>query len=132
MMKAEEDVNTLRQDLTVDREKKQEIAQQSQSFHEKMITLLEKAKELKTEADEMHVKYTDCREKAKVQHTKYLSVLAKIKALRAEIRRKEDAERAEQEANLRNQFEAKALKKLKNGKKLTFEEFKILAEQGKI
>jgi uncharacterized coiled-coil DUF342 family protein len=113
IMKIEEDMNALRQDSLVDREKIQELTQKSQSFHENMISRLEKAKDLKKEADEMHGKYVEYRDKARVQHAKYLDVLMQIK-------------------DMRSQLEKTALEKLKNGKKLTFEEFKILAEQGKI
>jgi uncharacterized coiled-coil DUF342 family protein len=130
--KTEEEMNALRHDLLVDREKIQELAQKSQFFHEKMIVQLEKAKELKTKADKMHAKYMEYKEKAGAHHANCLDVLAQIKAFRAEIRKKEEAERIEQEANLRSQLEKRALEKLRNGKKLTFEEFQILAEQGKI
>jgi uncharacterized coiled-coil DUF342 family protein len=130
--KTEEDVNALRQDSLGDREKIHELARKSQSFHENMIARLGKAKELKKEADEMHGRYVEYRDKARAQHAKYLDVLAQIKAFHAEVRKKEEAERAEQEANIRSQLEKTALEKLKNGKKLTFEEFKILAEQGKL
>jgi uncharacterized coiled-coil DUF342 family protein len=58
--------------------------------------------------------------------------LEQVKALCAAIRQKEEEEKSRHQANLKKQVEDEALEKLKQGKKLSFDEFKILAEQGKI
>ncbi|RJS76570.1 hypothetical protein CW712_01520 [Candidatus Bathyarchaeota archaeon] len=110
----------------------QELAQESQRFHEKMITKLEKTKELKSEADKMHGEYVKHKEKAKATHLKYVEVQKQIKTLHTAMQKKEEEEKARQQAILRKKTEEEALDKLKRGKKLSFEEFKILAEQGKI
>jgi uncharacterized coiled-coil DUF342 family protein len=126
------EAQTLKNEIQSDSNKILELAQQSQMFHEKMIKDLEKAKTLKMEADGMHGKYVESKEKAKAYHLKCIEMLEQIKALRATIQQKEEKERSKQQANLKKRIEDEALDKLKRGKKLSFEEFKILAEQGKI
>ena len=56
----------------------------------------------------------------------------KAKALREKNRREETEKKIKRETDLRKKLEKKALNKLKNGEKLNFDEFKVLAEQGKI
>ena len=122
----------LKEEIQTDTKKILELAEQSQKFHEKMIKELEKTKALKTEADEMHRKFVESKEKSKACHSKYMKILEKIKVLRTTIQRKEEEERSEKQASLKKKIEDEASDKLKRGKKLSFEEFKILAEQGKI
>ena len=123
---------TLKGEIQTDTGKIRELAEHSQRFHEKMIGELEKAKALKTEADEMHRKFVESKERANTCHSKYVEILEQIKALRAATRQREEEERTKQQAELKRKIEDEALDKLKHGKKLSFEEFKILAEQGKI
>ena len=126
------EAQTLKEEIKTDSDKILELAEQSQKFHEKMIEGLEKAKTLKMEADENHRKYVEIREKAKACHSKFVEKLEQVKGLRAAIRLKEEEEKTRQQADLKRKVEDEALSKLKHGKKLSFDEFKILAEQGKI
>jgi len=113
-------------------EKISEMAEQSQRYHEKMIDRLENARKLNTEADNMHRRFVELKEEERALHMKYSEASEKAKALRDRARQEEKEKRVKQEADLRKELEAKALSKLKRGEKLTFDEFKILAEQGKI
>ena len=126
------EAQTLKEEIKTDSDKILELAERSQKFHEKMIEGLEKAKTLKMEADENHLKYVENREKAKACHSKFVEKLEQVKALCAAIRQKEEEEKSRHQANLKKQIEGEALEKLKQGRKLSFDEFKILAEQGKI
>ena len=126
------EAQTLKDEIQNGNSKIQELAQQSQKFHEKMIVNLEKIKTLRTEANETHNKYVEIREKAKICHLKCVDLLGQIKALQTTIRKKEEEEKTKQQADLKKKVENEAIDKLKRGKKLSFEEFKILAEQGKI
>ena len=126
------EITTLKDERVSYNEKISEMAKESQRFHGKMIERLENATKLKAEADEMHAKYVEHKEPAKALHLKYVDVLKQIRTLREKIREKEEKERSKQEADLQRKLEEEALDKLKRGEKLTFEEFKILAEQGKI
>jgi uncharacterized coiled-coil DUF342 family protein len=132
MAKLENEAKTLKDQIANHRDRVSEIAKQSQEFHEKMVGRLERARKLKAEADEMHGKYIEYKGRAKTLHLKYVEMLGHVKALRGAIREKEEEERAKQQADLRKKLEEEALAKLKRGERLTFEEFKILAEQGKI
>ncbi|MDH5795660.1 MAG: hypothetical protein OEZ24_06075 [Candidatus Bathyarchaeota archaeon] len=126
------EATTLKDERASYGDKISEMARESQRFHEKMIERLESSRKLKAEADQMHEKYIERREQARALHLEYVKALEQIKALREKMREGEREERAKQEAHLRDKLEKEALDKLKRGEKLTFEEFKILAEQGKI
>jgi len=128
----ENDVEELKDQISVLRIKISEVAGQSQRFHEKMIGHLQKVKELKAKADEKHGEYIDCREKAKVFHSKYLATLDQMNAIREQVRKEEEKEKARKQSILQERMEKTASDKLKRGERLTFEEFKILAEMGKI
>lgn len=125
-------ITKLKDERVSHNQKISEMAKESQRFHEKMIERLQNATKLKAEADEMHGKYAEHKEPARALHLRYVETLEQIRTLREKIREKEEKERSEQEADLRRKLEEEALGKLKRGEKLTFEEFKILAEQGKI
>ena len=128
------EAQTLKEEIKADSNKILELAEQSQKFHEKMVECLEKAKAkaMKLEADDCHKKYIETREKAKEWHSKFVEKLEQIKAFRASIRQKEEEEKARHQADLKRKVEDEALSKLKQGKKLRFDELNILAEQGKI
>ncbi len=118
--------------VSVLRIKMSEVVEQSQAFHEKMIGHLQEAKKLKAKADEIHWEYIDRREKANVLRSKCLEILHQIRAIREQVRRREEKEKAGRLSALRERLEQEALGKLKRGERLTFEEFKILAEKGKV
>jgi len=114
------------------RERILELARQSQEFHEKMVGKLQRMGELRARANGIHKEYIDHREKARAVHSKCLEIMGQIKGIRDEVRRKEEGERAEQQACLIEKLSKEALAKLRRGERLTFDEFKILAEQKKI
>lgn len=114
------------------RERILELARQSQEFHERMVEKLQRIGELRVRANGIHKEYIDHREKARAVHSKCLEIMGQIKGIRDEIRRKEEGERAELQACLKEKLSKEALAKLRRGERLTFDEFKILAEQKKI
>ncbi|UCD26072.1 MAG: hypothetical protein JSV75_03970, partial [Candidatus Bathyarchaeota archaeon] len=59
-------------------------------------------------------------------------LLHRIETLKKEFHEAEEKIQAERQSKLRKELEKKALEKLKSGKKLTWEEFKILAEKGRV
>ena len=111
-------------------EKLTEAAQKSQKLHEKMLEKIDKAKELKAEADSLHKSFLQTREKAKTVHGKVTEILNELKLLKETVRRKEESEKKKNEEVLRKKLEKRAREKLKRGEKLTWEEFQILAEKG--
>jgi len=88
--------------------------------------------ELKAEADKMHKKYLEHRTEAQRFHQKYVEILTEMKGLQQELAKIEEERKTKRTLELKSDLEKKASEKLKNHKKLTFEEFKILAEGGKI
>ena len=109
-----------------------EISAESQEFHVKMLKRIEEAKELKAKADEMHQRYAENKEKAKAINLEIKKTLGEIRSIRELLKSEEEKERRRRESDLQRQTEEKALEKLKRGEKLTFDEFKILLEKGKI
>jgi len=109
-----------------------EISAESQEFHLKMLKRIEEAKELKAKADEMHQRYAENKEKVKAINLEIKETLGEIRSIRELLESEEEKERRRRESDLQRQTEEKALEKLKRGEKLTFDEFKILLEKGKI
>ncbi len=130
--KLQGEVGALSDEIRSTSEKIALLASQSQKFHEEMMTKLEKTRKLKTEADEKHKEYVRFKEKAHAAHLKYLEILSQITPLQRAIRENEEKKKADATESLRSKLEKEATEKLKQRKKLTFDEFKILAEQGKI
>ncbi|MEM2091721.1 MAG: hypothetical protein QXR59_00340, partial [Candidatus Bathyarchaeia archaeon] len=114
------------------RERVSEAAAKSQSFHEKMIECLKRADELRAEADKIHEKYRAVKERANTIRLRYRELLNQISDIKRLIREEEDRKRAEAISALKEKISREALEKLKRGEKISFDEFKILAEQGKI
>ena len=56
----------------------------------------------------------------------------KIKIFEKELREAEEKKQAKRQRELRKELEKRAIEKAKRGEKLTWEEFKILAEKEKI
>lgn len=113
-------------------EKLSELAEKSQKFHEEMLGTLNRARSLKAEADSAHQKYVEIRQQAQNLHEKCVELLDQIKTFKKELRRAEEKKQAERQRELLKELEERALKKLKRGEKLTWEEFKALAEKGTI
>jgi len=100
-----------------------EIAEQSQELHKEMMEALNEAGTLQSEADEAHQRFLEANQKARNLHQR-------IEPLREELHRIEEENKARHEHELRKGLEERALEKLKRGEKLTWEEFKALAEKG--
>ena len=109
-----------------------ELAEQSQEFHEKMLENLNKARSLKVEADSAHQKYVDIKQQAQNLHKKCVELLDTTKNYEKELQEAEEKKHVKRQRELRKEVEERALEKLKRGEKLTWEEFKILAEKRKI
>ncbi|MDH5734122.1 MAG: hypothetical protein OEY88_10150 [Candidatus Bathyarchaeota archaeon] len=113
-------------------EKLSELARQSQTLHEKRLKSLDESRSIKSDADDAHQEFLEIKQKAEDSHEKCVALLHRRTSLQQELRQKDKEKQAQRQVELREEFEAKALTKLKQGDKLTWEEFKILADQGKI
>jgi len=113
-------------------EKIVELAKHSQELHEKMLEKIKEAETLKPEADEAHQKFSNLRNQADEAHKSYSEAVANAKAIRLQIRQ-------EQEKEERNRIESamtggteEAIRKFKEKRKITLDEFKILKSKGLI
>lgn len=122
----------LETEATTYHEKLSKLAEQSQKFHEEMLENLNKARSLKVEADSAHQKYVEIKQQAQNLHQKCVELSDQIKSFEKELHEVEEKKQAKRQRELRKELEERALKKLKRGEKLTWEEFKILTEKGKI
>ena len=111
-------------------EKLSELAEQSQKSHEERLKVLDKAHSLQTEADSAHQKFLEFKQQAQGFHEKYMELYGQVKSLREELSRTEEERQAKRQLELRKEVKEKAREKLKQGEKLTWEEFKLLAERG--
>lgn len=106
-----------------------EEAQKSRDVHEKMLTKIEESKKIKADADNLHKGFLDVREKATPIRNKIAALLGQIRQLRGEIQEDELKEKKQIEDALRETLQKQALEKLKQGKKLSWEEFQLIAEK---
>jgi phosphoserine phosphatase len=106
-----------------------EDAQKSRDVHEKMLTKIEESKKIKADADNLHKEFLDVREKATPIRNKIAALLGQIRQLRGEIQEDELKEKKQIEDALRETLQKQALEKLKQGKKLSWEEFQLIAEK---
>jgi phosphoserine phosphatase len=127
-----EQIKKLKDEIASCRSKIAEDAAKSQKLHERMMEHFREIDKLKAEADEMHKIYLETREKISSLRLKYADLLSQISSLKKIIREEEEKKRIEATAAIKRKIESEALEKLKRGEKISFEEFKILAEQGKI
>jgi len=108
------------------------LAQQSQSFHEAMLAKIKETEGAKTQADEAHKQYAQVRLELEETQRKNDEDLGHLKVLHLTMKQeKEDEEKKRVEALLAVETEA-AMKKFKERKKVTLEEFKILKSKGLI
>jgi len=107
-----------------------EHAEKSQQIHGELLKRVEEAKKIKSEADNFHGLYIKTREKIRALQMEIAKILDDIRRFREEISVEEEKKRREAEEKLLENIEKQAVEKLKRGEKLTWEEFKVLAEKG--
>ncbi|MFQ6064105.1 MAG: coiled-coil protein [Candidatus Bathyarchaeia archaeon] len=100
-----------------------DLAEQSQDLHKEMLEVLNEADGLQREADNAHQRFLEAKQKAR-------SLYQRIKPLREELHLIMEQNKTRHELEIRKGVEERALEKLKRGEKLTWEEFKVLAEKG--
>jgi len=106
-----------------------------QRGHEKAVELYKRIDKLKADADDNHKKFIEAKVNADKVHQSFVGTLGQIKILEKEIK---EFDSKIHEGMIRKWLEFKqelsrvAAEKLKSGSKLTFEEFKVLMEMGKI
>jgi phosphoserine phosphatase len=108
------------------------LAEQSEEYHKRMMDVVNSATDLKRKADEAHQAYVNTKSKGDNAHFEYMAKIMMIRDLEGQIKNFYEAEQANKEAEVQKKVEELAENKLKKGKKLTFEEFKLLVDKGAI
>ncbi|MEM0314460.1 MAG: hypothetical protein QXQ41_07940 [Candidatus Bathyarchaeia archaeon] len=106
-----------------------EKAKESQGYHEKMMLILKESKQVKAEADSAHELYLKAKTDSKNLQLEILRILEDMKRIKAEITAEEKIARKKVEEELLESFEKQAIEKLKRGERLTWEEFKLVADR---
>jgi uncharacterized coiled-coil DUF342 family protein len=127
----ERSIKTMNEEAEIFHKQLTKLALQSQQLHDRMIEILKKAKALKIQADEYHQNFVSNRSKSQLVHGECLELEAKIKTLKRSLKEITEKSRLEQQSEKRKRLEEEAVRKLKEGDKLTFEEFKLLVEKEK-
>ncbi|MEM1660439.1 MAG: hypothetical protein QXR17_04760 [Candidatus Bathyarchaeia archaeon] len=106
-----------------------EISNQSRIIHEKIINKIGEASNIKTEADRLHQLFIQLKEQEAKLRQEIAEIRSEIQRLKLEIKAEEDRKRKSIKEAMLEESAKKALEKLKQGKKLTLEEFKVLLER---
>jgi uncharacterized coiled-coil DUF342 family protein len=110
-------------------------AQESQVCHAKMMGLLQQADVVKLEADKAHKAFLEIKQRADKFHQAYVKVVAQVEDVELQIKQINAGIQLEQirkAKEARNELSKVVSEKLKRGEKITFEEFKLLMEEGNI
>lgn len=105
-----------------------ETVKKSQEIHAKMIAKINESKTIKTEADSLHTVYVQSREQMKPLYDDIRRLTEQRKKLQDAVREENEKQKKNAEKVLREKLESQARKKLQRGEKLSWDEFKLLAE----
>jgi uncharacterized coiled-coil DUF342 family protein len=111
-------------------EKLSELAQQSQKIHEKMLETMNKVHVLRTEADSMHQKFIETKQQATCFHEESMKLMNQITVFKQKLREIEEEKQSENQHKIVEELKKRAKEKVKRGEKLSWEEFKVLAQEG--
>ena len=106
-----------------------ELAEQSQSFHENMLETQNKIQAFQSEADSAHQKYVQIKQEVKDFNKTHSQLSHQITTIKQKLHQVEEEKQNKKRLEISKDFEETALDKFKRGEKLTWEEFKILAEK---
>lgn len=107
-----------------------QLAEQGRQIHQTMSEKGTDIPKLKADADEAHKKLIETGKQAQKADQQCMPIIVQIRALMLQIKTEEAKKRTRRQTELMQELEKKALEKMKRGEKLTWDEFKILAEKG--
>ncbi|MFX0067900.1 MAG: coiled-coil protein [Promethearchaeota archaeon] len=128
-------IETLKSNVLLHNKEIAESADVAQEHHTNMINLYDDAKQVKERADLVHKRFLEAKELANDYHQKYLEIRNQMRTVVQKIHEQKSIQRKERflhEEELIKEKTKKAYEKLKEGEKLTFDEFSMLLEQGLI
>ena len=104
-----------------------QTAQKSQEIHAKMITKISKTKDVKAEANSLHGAYIKTKEKVIPLHEEIKKLAEQRKKLQDTAREEDETRKKIIEKALKEKLETQAKGKMQRGEKLSWNEFKLLA-----
>jgi uncharacterized coiled-coil DUF342 family protein len=107
-----------------------QLAEQSRRVHQMLTEKGANIPKLKTEANETHQKYIETRKQVQKLDQKCKLLTMQIHAVLSKSKSEEQKKKVKRAIELMQELEKKALEKMKRGEKLTWDEFKVLAEKG--
>jgi uncharacterized coiled-coil DUF342 family protein len=105
-----------------------EIAERSQEIHAKMIAKISESKNIKAEADSLHAAYIQAKEHGKPLHEEFKRLTEHRNKLQDSLREEDKKRKKNAEEALKEKLGSQARDKLERGEKLSWEEFKLLAD----
>jgi uncharacterized coiled-coil DUF342 family protein len=117
----ETNADTAHQELT-------ETAARSQEIHAKMIAKISESKNIKGEADSLHGVYIQAKEQVKPLREEIKKLTEQRKKLQDTLRQEDEKRKKNAEQALKEKLETQARDKLQRGEKLSWDEFKLLAD----
>ena len=119
--KLENNANKTHEELTT-------LAKRSQEIHVIMSSKIDESKIIKEKADNLHKSYLKLKKQFKPLRDESRELVNKKKSLLNKIKEKDGQRKKEIEENLRKKIKSEAKIKIKNKEKLSWDEFKLLAE----
>jgi len=105
-----------------------EIAERSQEIHSKMIAKISESTDIKGEADSLHSAYVQAKEHIRPLYEEFKRLTKHRKKLRDAVREEDEKRKKNAEKALKEEIESQARNKLNRGEKLSWDEFKLLAD----
>ena len=105
-----------------------EKAKKSQEIHAKMIAKISESKGIKGEADSLHGAYIQAKEQVRPLHEEIKTLTEQKRKLQASVREEDEKRKKSVEQALKEKLGSQAKDKLQRGEKLSWDEFKLLAD----
>ncbi|MFH1327579.1 MAG: hypothetical protein ABIH76_01805 [Candidatus Bathyarchaeota archaeon] len=129
------EIESLKLKMNICHSKLSKLAEGSQQNHKKVSDTFKKINELRNEADKIQQIIFENKIKANEFHGRYIEIMQQKNEIVSQLKVLQDetqTERDKKAIECKEEIEKLAEEKLRNGNKLTFEEFKLLVEKGKI
>ena len=105
-----------------------ETANKSQDIHAKMIAKIAESKNIKSEADRLHIAYIQAKEQVRPLHEEIRKLTEQKRKLQDATREEDEKRKKNAEQALKEKLGSQARDKLQRGEKLNWDEFKLLED----
>jgi phosphoserine phosphatase len=123
-------INELAKRRTMLHKQKDNNVQKSQEYHTKMLELIKEVDQIKAKADSAHNNYIKISKKITGINNEYLEITNQIKILTLTLKKSEESSKKKKLNLILEEHSKKAYEKMKQQKKLTLNEYKLLRKKG--